>query len=48
MISISEGEHLPSFWKRDPGGTRKWPIGLLQKEQIKSNFYNYISFLDEK
>ena len=25
MISISKAEHLPSFWKRGLGGTRKWP-----------------------
>ena len=28
MISISKAEHLPSFWNRGPGGTRKWPIHL--------------------
>ena len=34
--------------KQRPEGTRKWPIGSLEKEQIKSKFYNYDSFLDEK
>ena len=28
MISISKAEHLPSFWHRGPGETRKWPIGF--------------------
>ena len=26
MNSISKAEHLPPFWNRGPGGTRKWPI----------------------
>ena len=26
MISSLKAEHLPSFWNRGPGGTRKWPF----------------------
>ena len=26
IISISKAEHLPSFWYKGFGGTRKWPI----------------------
>ena len=34
MISISKAEHLPSFLKQRPGGTRKWPIGLIFTKNI--------------
>ena len=35
MISISKAEHLPSFWNRGPGGTRKWPISCIKGTMFK-------------